>query len=217
RNHPRRSTNGFLPEPARVFRCVPGAAPQDGWPGSRWVERRQLPCRGASPSWLRVRRPRRRTSNHQCKFRASQRCRRATAHIHRAIVPVHPSGTAPISLRPRRPESTMVMPITATTFFARLLPASCRPGRRAPAATQWAKDLDAEAIEETTAGVEGPSAPGRDVQMALVGEQHDTEGENREAEAGPGPDKGVGCFWPNAQSLVSLTRKPTDRKPPAVA
>ena len=111
----------------------------------------------------------------------------------------------------------MVMPIIATTFFARLLPASCRPGRRAPAATQWAKDLDAEAIEETTAGVEGPSAPGRDVQMALVGEQHDTEGENREAEAGPGPDKGVGCFWPNAQSLVSLTRKPTDRKPPAVA
>ena len=48
------------------------------------------------------------------------------------------------------------------------------------------------------------------VQMALVGEQHDTEGETREAEAGPGPDKGVGCFWPNAQSLVNLTRKPTD-------
>ena len=30
------------------------------------------------------------------------------------------------------------------------------------------------------------------VQMALVGEQHDTEGEKREAEAGPGPDEGVG-------------------------
>ena len=118
RNHPRRSTNGFLPEPARVFRCVPGAAPQDGWPGSRWVERRQLPCRAASPSSLRVRRPRRRTSSHQCKFRGSQRFRRATAHIHRAIIPAHPSGTAPISQRPWRTESTLVRPIIATTFFA---------------------------------------------------------------------------------------------------
>jgi len=96
----------------------------------------------------------------------------------------------------------------ATTFFARLLPASCRPRRRAPAATQWAKDLDAEVIEETTAGVEGPSAPVGIVQMKTVGEQHDTEGENREAEAGPGPDEGVGSRGVADLGLVGPVFRP---------